>query len=116
MTIRPSSWQCPRRAGCRRTRPPSLPGPASSSRTPAARATIAARSQACRTSRSLFLSASEIVNQLASGAAHLGITGEDLVREQIADADAAVALLTPLGFGGANVVVAVPQAWIDVRR
>ncbi|MET3893316.1 ATP phosphoribosyltransferase [Bosea sp. OAE506] len=62
-----------------------------------------------------FLSASEIVAQLASGAAHLGITGEDLVREQVADADAAVEMLTPLGFGHANVVVAVPQAWIDVR-
>ncbi|TAJ31843.1 ATP phosphoribosyltransferase [Bosea sp. (in: a-proteobacteria)] len=62
-----------------------------------------------------FLSASEIVSQLASGAAHLGITGEDLVREQLSDADAAVEMLTPLGFGHANVVVAVPQAWIDVR-
>ncbi|MCB8820448.1 ATP phosphoribosyltransferase [Microvirga rosea] len=62
-----------------------------------------------------FLSASEIVNHLATGAAHLGITGEDLIREQIADADAAVEILTPLGFGNANVVVAVPQAWIDVR-
>ena len=82
---------------------------------PAGRAIIAARSPACRTSRSLFLSASEIVSQLAAGAAHLGITGEDLVREQIADADEAVELLTPLGFGHANVVVAVPQAWIDVR-
>ena len=63
-----------------------------------------------------FLSASEIVAQLASGAAHLGITGEDLVREQVADADSAVEMLTPLGFGQANVVVAVPQAWIDVRN
>jgi len=62
-----------------------------------------------------FLSASEIVSQLASGAAHLGITGEDLIREQVPDADEAVELLTPLGFGHANVVVAVPQAWIDVR-
>lgn len=62
-----------------------------------------------------FLSASEIVAQLASGAAHLGVTGEDLVREQLSDADAAVEMLTPLGFGHANVVVAVPQAWIDVR-
>lgn len=62
-----------------------------------------------------FLSASEIVNQLATGAAHLGITGEDLIREQVPDADEAVELLTPLGFGHANVVVAVPQAWIDVR-
>jgi ATP phosphoribosyltransferase len=63
----------------------------------------------------LFLSAAEIVTQLANGGAHLGITGEDLLREEIADAEAAVELLTPLGFGHANVVVAVPQAWIDVR-
>lgn len=63
----------------------------------------------------LFLSASEIVAQLSSGAAHLGVTGEDLVRESIADADGTVELLTPLGFGSATVVVAVPQAWIDVR-
>jgi ATP phosphoribosyltransferase len=62
-----------------------------------------------------FLSASEIVGQLATGAAHLGVTGEDLVREQVADADERLALLAPLGFGRANVVVAAPQAWIDVR-
>ncbi len=61
-----------------------------------------------------FLSASEIVKNLASGVAHLGITGEDLVRE--AQAERSVTLLTPLGFGHANVVVAVPQAWIDVRN
>jgi ATP phosphoribosyltransferase len=63
----------------------------------------------------VFLSASEIAGQLASGAIHLGVTGEDLVREEIARADERVVLLTPLGFGHANVVVAVPQAWIDVR-
>ena len=63
----------------------------------------------------LFLSAAEIVTQLASGAAHLGVTGEDLVRESIPNADASVELITGLGFGSANVVVAVPQAWIDVR-
>ena len=62
-----------------------------------------------------FLSASEIVQQLAAGKAHLGVTGEDLIRETIADADSRMELLTPLGFGHANVVVAVPQAWIDVR-
>jgi len=63
----------------------------------------------------LFLSAAEIVPQLGAGAAHIGVTGEDLVRESLPDADAAVELLAPLGFGHANVVVAVPQAWIDVR-
>jgi ATP phosphoribosyltransferase len=49
------------------------------------------------------------------GEAHLGVTGEDLVREEIAHAEKTVELLAPLGFGAANVVVAVPQAWIDVR-
>lgn len=62
-----------------------------------------------------FLSASEITSRLARGEAHLGVTGEDLVREEIADAESRVELLAPLGFGSANVVVAVPQAWIDVR-
>ena len=62
-----------------------------------------------------YLSASEITTQLAQGAVHLGITGEDLVREQIPDADNRVVLIDGLGFGFANVVVAVPQAWIDVR-
>ncbi len=63
----------------------------------------------------LFLSASEIVAQLAAGSAHLGVTGEDLVRETVADADRKLLLLAPLGFGNADVVVAVPRAWIDVR-
>jgi len=62
-----------------------------------------------------YLSASEIAAQLARGAVHLGITGEDLIRESIHDADKRVMLIESLGFGSANVVVAVPQAWIDVR-
>ena len=62
-----------------------------------------------------YLSAAEITSQLAQGSAHLGITGEDLVREMIPQADERVILLEGLGFGFANVVVAVPQAWIDVR-
>ena len=63
----------------------------------------------------LFLSAAEIAARLASGDVHLGVTGEDLIRETLPDADAQVSLLTPLGFGQATVVVALPQAWIDVR-
>lgn len=62
-----------------------------------------------------FLSAADIVAHLAAGHAHLGITGEDLIRETIADAEAKVELLAPLGFGNAHVVVAVPRAWIDVK-
>jgi ATP phosphoribosyltransferase len=62
-----------------------------------------------------YLSASEIAANLARGAVHLGITGEDLLRENIVDTDKRVALIEGLGFGRADVVVAVPQAWIDVR-
>jgi ATP phosphoribosyltransferase len=62
-----------------------------------------------------YLSAAEITSQLAAGSVHLGVTGEDLVREMIPNADAKVVLIEGLGFGFANVVVAVPQAWIDVR-
>jgi ATP phosphoribosyltransferase len=62
-----------------------------------------------------FLSAADIVAQLASGAVHLGVTGEDLISETIADVQSKVELLAPLGFGNAHVVVAVPRAWIDVK-
>jgi ATP phosphoribosyltransferase len=62
-----------------------------------------------------FLSAGEIAREIGQGNVHLGVTGEDLVRETIPAADQSVELATPLGFGHANVVVAVPQMWIDVR-
>ena len=62
-----------------------------------------------------FLSAAEITRHLAEGSVHMGVTGEDLLRETIPDLDARAVLLTKLGFGEANVVVAVPRAWIDVR-
>ena len=62
-----------------------------------------------------YLSAGEITTQLAAGVVHLGVTGEDLVREMIPNADKSVVLIEGLGFGFATVVVAVPQAWIDVR-
>jgi ATP phosphoribosyltransferase len=62
-----------------------------------------------------FISASEIANALRIGQVHLGVTGEDLIREEIADAENRVKFLKPLGFGYADVVVAVPACWIDVR-
>lgn len=62
-----------------------------------------------------YISASEIAWQLKAGKAHLGITGEDLIREQMSDADDRVEFLKKLGFGHADVVVAVPKCWIDVR-
>ena len=61
-----------------------------------------------------FLSASEIATQLRDGKIHAGITGEDLFRETIApDSDVADVALR-LNFGPADVVVAVPECWLDV--
>lgn len=62
-----------------------------------------------------YVSSSEIAAALKAGSVHLGITGEDLVRESMSDADTRVTFLAPLGFGFADVVVAVPACWIDVR-
>ncbi len=61
-----------------------------------------------------FLSASEIAQNLRDGKVDLGVTGQDLLHEKIPPDDKAVELLLRLGFGPANVVVAVPECWLDV--
>jgi len=63
----------------------------------------------------LFLSASEIAHYLGAGRAHMGITGEDLIREQVRRAEECIASMRALGFGAADVVVAAPECWIDVQ-
>jgi ATP phosphoribosyltransferase len=63
-----------------------------------------------------FLSASEIAGSLKDGKIDLGVTGEDLLRETLKPEDERVDVLQPLGFGPANVVVAVPASWFDVAR
>ncbi|MBL4646248.1 MAG: ATP phosphoribosyltransferase [Hyphomicrobiales bacterium] len=62
-----------------------------------------------------FLSAGEIAREAMRGSIHLGITGEDLVRETLRLVDEKIAMLMPLGFGFADVVVAVPDSWVDVH-
>ena len=62
-----------------------------------------------------YLSASEIARELASGAVDFGVTGEDLVREGMAGVDEKVEFCARLGFGHADVVVAVPEIWLDVE-
>lgn len=61
-----------------------------------------------------LLSSSEIAKMLLAGELHLGITGEDLVREQNANCDDFVEFTNKLGFGRADVIVAVPDGWVDV--
>ncbi|MFQ5625766.1 MAG: ATP phosphoribosyltransferase [Methyloligellaceae bacterium] len=63
-----------------------------------------------------FLSAAEIAQQLSLGRVHAGVTGADLLHETGAEAAGRIELVRPLGFGGADVVVAVPECWVDVSR
>ena len=62
----------------------------------------------------VLLSAGEVPRELAAGHLHLGVTGSDLVRDKLANWDGRVSSLQPLGFGGADLVIAVPAAWVDV--
>ncbi|MDG1167939.1 MAG: ATP phosphoribosyltransferase [Sulfitobacter sp.] len=62
----------------------------------------------------MLLSAGEIPRELAAGRIHLGVTGTDLVQEKLALWDQQVESLEELKFGHADLIIAVPQAWIDV--
>jgi ATP phosphoribosyltransferase len=62
----------------------------------------------------ILLSAGEIPRELAAGRIHLGVTGTDLVREKLALWDQLVEPLEELQFGHADLIIAVPQAWVDV--
>jgi ATP phosphoribosyltransferase len=62
----------------------------------------------------VFLSAAEIVSALKEKAADLGVTGEDLLRDGLTSDDGTIEVLLRLGFGSADVAVAVPQCWLDV--
>ena len=64
----------------------------------------------------LYLSASEISGELLKGNIHMGITGIDLIEESRTSASKEVIMLSKLGFGKANVVIAVPNSWIDVEN
>lgn len=63
----------------------------------------------------LLLSAREIAQGLIDGSFHLGVTGEDLLNDLSADLSRDASVIKRLEFGGADVVVAVPAAWLDVN-
>jgi ATP phosphoribosyltransferase len=62
-----------------------------------------------------LLSAGDIAEALDAGEVHLGVTGEDLLRERGPDVEGRMVLLRPLGFGRADLVVAAPKSWLDVE-
>jgi ATP phosphoribosyltransferase len=63
----------------------------------------------------VLLSAGEIPRELAAGRIHLGVTGSDLVREKLGLWEDKVGELAPMGFGHADLVIAVPRCWVDVN-
>ncbi|MCU9838781.1 ATP phosphoribosyltransferase [Ruegeria sp. WL0004] len=62
----------------------------------------------------VLLSAGEIPRELAAGRIHLGVTGTDLVHEKLPLWDQQLEEVAPLGFGQADLIIAVPACWADV--
>jgi ATP phosphoribosyltransferase len=65
--------------------------------------------------RVLLLSAADIAAGLDTGELHIGVSGEDLLRERGEAIDTHVLLLRALGFGRADLVAATPASWVDVE-
>ena len=63
----------------------------------------------------VLLSAGEIPRELTAGRIHLGVTGSDLVREKVPSWETRVTELAGMGFGGADLIIAVPTSWVDVE-
>lgn len=61
-----------------------------------------------------LLSAGEIAGALDAGKLHLGLTGLDLLHERAGGLGDKLHIVATPGFSRARVVVAVPEAWIDV--
>jgi ATP phosphoribosyltransferase len=63
-----------------------------------------------------FYPAAEIARELIMGAIDMGVTGSDLIYEGAEGGEENVVFVKPLNFGQADVVIAVPDAWIDVTH
>lgn len=61
----------------------------------------------------VLLSAGEIPRELAAGRIALGVTGTDLVREKLAGWRSDVVEVAQMGFGHADLILAVPNCWRD---
>ena len=63
----------------------------------------------------IFLSASEIPRELSSGRLHFGVTGTDVIQEKLVGFNRLVEPVSELGFGFADLIIAVPSFWVDVE-
>ena len=64
----------------------------------------------------ILLAASDLPLEIKKGNLDIGITGRDLVFEKVLDWQKWVVELQQLGFGNADLVIGVPQFWIDVNH
>lgn len=63
----------------------------------------------------IYLHAKEIIQRLGDGTLDIGISGLDLLNESEKNLRDKINIKHKLNFGGANLVVAVPDDWIDVQ-
>ena len=63
----------------------------------------------------IYLHAKEIIQRLGDGTLDIGISGLDLLNESEKNLQDKIDIKQKLDFGGANLVVAVPDDWIDVQ-
>ena len=63
----------------------------------------------------IFLHAKEIIQRLGDGTLDIGISGLDLLGESDKNLRDKISIKRKLDFGNANLVIAVPDDWIDVQ-
>ncbi len=63
----------------------------------------------------IFLHAKEIIQRLGDGTLDIGVSGLDLLNESDKNLREKINIKLKLDFGNANLVVAVPDDWIDVQ-
>ena len=63
----------------------------------------------------VFSHAREIIERLADNSLDIGISGYDLLKESLPGVQKNIQVLSRLNFGFADLIVAVPDAWIDVQ-
>ena len=63
----------------------------------------------------IYLHAKEIIQRLGDGTLDIGISGLDLLNESQKNLRDKINIKQKLNFGSANLVVAVPDDWIDVQ-
>ena len=63
----------------------------------------------------LYLHAREIIERLGDGSLDIGFSGFDLLKESEVNIQKKIKLIEKYDFGKANLVVAIPDSWIDVQ-